>query len=109
MSPVRSRRQACAVGTYRCEDGRMPYVLLLHGHMGAPPPHCQSWLAHELAETGCVVDVPQLSEPDRPRLDVWLAELRHQLEAAPRTEERVVLAHSCGAALWLHHAAQVAD
>jgi predicted alpha/beta hydrolase family esterase len=83
----------------------MPYVLLLHGHMGAAPPHWQSWLAHELAETGCVVEVPQLSEPDRPRLDVWLAELRHHLEAAPTGVERIVLAHSCGAALWLHHAA----
>jgi predicted alpha/beta hydrolase family esterase len=87
----------------------MPYVLLLHGHMGAPPPHWQSWLAHELAETGCDVDVPQLSEPDRPRLDMWLTELRHQLEAAPRTGERIVLAHSCGATLWLHHAARLTD
>lgn len=87
----------------------MPYVLLLHGHMGAPPPHWQSWLAHELADTGCVVDVPQLSEPDRPRLDAWLGELRHHLEAAPTDDERIVLAHSCGAALWLHHAAQLVD
>jgi predicted alpha/beta hydrolase family esterase len=83
----------------------MPYVLLLHGHMGAAPPHWQSWLAHELAGTGCDVDVPQFSEPDQPKLDTWLAELRHQLEAAPRDTERIVLAHSCGAALWLHHAA----
>lgn len=87
----------------------MPYVLLLHGHMGAAPPHWQSWLAHELAETGCVVEVPQLPEPDRPRLDVWLAELRYHLQAAPAGQERVVLAHSCGAALWLHHAALLVD
>ncbi|MFL6126200.1 RBBP9/YdeN family alpha/beta hydrolase [Actinophytocola sp.] len=87
----------------------MPYVLLLHGHMGAAPPHWQSWLAHELDETGCDVDVPQFSEPDQPRLDVWLAELRSQLVAAPVGTERIVLAHSCGAALWLHHAARLAD
>jgi serine hydrolase len=87
----------------------MPYVLLLHGHMGAAPPHWQSWLAHELADTGCDVDVPLLSEPDQPKLEVWLAELRYQLEAAPRHAERIVLAHSCGAALWLHHAARLAD
>jgi len=77
--------------------------------MGAAPPHWQSWLAHELADTGCDVDVPQLSEPDQPKLDVWLAELRYQLEAAPQDTERIVLAHSCGAALWLHHAARLAD
>lgn len=87
----------------------MPYVLLLHGHLGAPPPHWQSWLAHELAGSGWDVDVPQLSELDRPQLTVWLGELRHQLEAAPRHCERVVLAHSCGALLWLHHAALMAD
>ena len=87
----------------------MPYVLLLHGHMGAAPPHWQSWLAHELDGTGCDVDVPQLSDPDKPQLDVWLGELRYQLEAAPRNCERVVLAHSCGAALWLHHAARLPD
>jgi serine hydrolase len=87
----------------------MPYVLLLHGHMGAAPPHWQSWLAHELAESGCVVEVPQLSEPDRPRLDRWLTELRHHLAATPADDERIVLAHSCGASLWLHHAAQLGD
>ena len=87
----------------------MPFVLLLHGHMGAPPPHWQSWLAHELADTGCVIEVPQFSEPDRPQVSVWLSELRYALGAAPADEERIVLTHSCGSALWLHHAAQLAD
>lgn len=87
----------------------MPYVLLIHGHTGAGPAHWQSWLAGQLAGTGCVVDVPQLSDPDRPQLARWLAELRDHLRAAPATEERIVLAHSSGAALWLHHAAGLAD
>ncbi|OLF16603.1 RBBP9/YdeN family alpha/beta hydrolase [Actinophytocola xanthii] len=86
-----------------------PYVLLLHGHTVAGPEHWQSWLAGELANAGGVVDVPQLTDPDRPDLDVWLAELCHHLEAAPRDGERVLLAHSCGALLWLHHAARLAD
>jgi uncharacterized protein len=85
----------------------LPYVLLLHGHTGSGPRHWQSWLAGELANLGGVVDVPQLTDPDRPDLDVWLAELRHHLQAAPRDCERVVLAHSAGAALWLHHAARL--
>jgi predicted alpha/beta hydrolase family esterase len=87
----------------------MPYVLLLHGHTGSGPSHWQSWLAGELADTGCVVDIPQLTDPDRPQLDVWLDELRHHLQAAPDGEERVLLAHSCGASLWLHHAAKLVD
>ncbi|HWM73749.1 MAG TPA: alpha/beta hydrolase [Nocardioides sp.] len=85
----------------------LPYVLLLHGHTGSGPRHWQSWLAGELANSGGVVDVPQLTDPDRPDLEVWLAELRHHLNAAPADGERVLLAHSAGAALWLHHAARL--
>src|SRR4051812_42626437 len=86
----------------------LPYVLLVHGHTGAGPRHWQSWLAGELAHVGGVVDVPQFTEPDHPDLEVWLAELTHHLEAAPAAAERVVLAHSCGAVLWLHYAARLA-
>lgn len=85
----------------------LPYVLLLHGHTGSGPLHWQSWLAGELANLGGVVDVPQLTDPDRPDLEMWLAELRHHLQAAPPGGERVLLAHSAGAALWLHHAARL--
>lgn len=85
----------------------LPYVLLVHGHTGAGPGHWQSWVAGELGRRGGVVDVPQFSEPDRPRLEVWLGELRHHLRAAPAVGERVVLAHSAGALLWLHHAARL--
>jgi predicted alpha/beta hydrolase family esterase len=87
----------------------LPYVLLVHGHTGSGPEHWQSWLAGRWARRGGAVDVPQFSEPDHPKLEVWLAELTHHLEAAPPAAERVVLAHSCGALLWLHHAAGLAD
>lgn len=87
----------------------MPYVLLLHGNTGSGPAHWQSWLAGELAGLGVDVDIPRLTDPDRPDLDVWLAGLRHHLQAAPADDERVVLAHSCGASLWLHHAARLTE
>jgi predicted alpha/beta hydrolase family esterase len=51
------------------------------------------------------VDVPWLTDPDRPDLSTWLAELRAHLELAAGAAERLVLAHSLGATLWLHHAA----
>lgn len=93
---------------YWCKDwGMLPYVLLLHGYTGSGPRHWQNWLAGELANLGGIVDVPQLTDPDQPDLDVWLAELRHHLRAAPRAAERVLLAHSAGATLWLHHAARL--
>ena len=85
----------------------LPYVLMLHGHTGSGPKHWQNWLAGELANVGGVVDVPQFTEPDHPDLEVWLSELDHHLHAAPAAAQRVVLAHSCGAALWLHHAARL--
>ncbi len=85
-----------------------PYVLLLHGLTGAGPGHWQSWLAHELAGAGATVEVPVFSDPDSPALDTWLAELTHHLEAAPADARRVVVAHSLGATLWLHHAARTA-
>jgi uncharacterized protein len=96
-------------------SGSLPYVLLLHGHTGSGPSHWQSWLAGECARLGATVDVPQFPDPDQPHLDPWLATLTHHLQAAPHAPERperperIVLAHSCGALLWLHHAARLTD
>jgi predicted alpha/beta hydrolase family esterase len=87
----------------------LPYVLLLHGLNGSGPTHWQNWLAGELAHHGAQVDVPLLTDPDSPSLDVWLPELRAHLMAAPTTGERVVVAHSLGCLLWLHHAASAPD
>jgi len=82
----------------------LPYVLILHGYTGSGPEHWQSWLAGTLAEHGGLVDMPHFSEPDAPDLETWLAELHAHLEAAPKDVERVVVAHSLGCFLWLHHA-----
>lgn len=87
----------------------LPYVLILHGLNGSGPAHWQNWLAGELAHHGGQVDLPQFTDPDEPRLDIWLAELRSHLAAAPRTGERVVVAHSLACLLWLHHAAGAVD
>jgi predicted alpha/beta hydrolase family esterase len=81
------------------------YVLLAHAYAGATEHHWQSWLAGRLAHQGVQVDLLTFSDPDKPELDFWLAELHEHLDAAPADSERVVLAHAAGAALWLHHAA----
>jgi predicted alpha/beta hydrolase family esterase len=85
------------------------YVLVLPGYTGSGPAHWQSWLAVELANRGATVDVPRLTDPDHPDVDVWLRELREHLALAPRDAERIALTHSCGALLWLHHAAGLTD
>ncbi|KAA2266170.1 hypothetical protein F0L68_03385 [Solihabitans fulvus] len=83
----------------------LPYVIVLHGFTGSGPEHWQSWAAGELARAGGAVEYPQFTDPDRPDRATWLAELTEHLAAAPTEVERVVLAHSLGAHLWLHHAA----
>ncbi|GDY31488.1 RBBP9/YdeN family alpha/beta hydrolase [Gandjariella thermophila] len=82
-----------------------PYVLLVHEDPDPGPRHWQSWLAGQLARRGALVDVPTFTDPDRPVRDTWLTELREHLAVAPAAAGRVVLAHSWGATLWLHHAA----
>ncbi|WP_339129463.1 alpha/beta hydrolase [Streptomyces sp. f51] len=80
--------------------------LILHGWQNhRPPGHWQHWLAGRLAELGQHVVYPQLPDPDDPDPEVWLAELARHLDAL-RGPERVVLAHSLSAVLWLHAVAR---
>lgn len=85
------------------------HVLLVHGMSGPRPWHWQPWLAARLGEQGVAVDLPRLPESARPDVDRWLAVLRTRLAAVPPEAELVVATHSCGSALWLHHAATMTD
>lgn len=81
----------------------MTAYLILHGYQNhRPPGHWQHWLADRLDERGLHVGYPQLPDPDDPDLDTWLAELVRHLAELPADGERVVLAHSASALLWLH-------
>ncbi|MFF1283506.1 RBBP9/YdeN family alpha/beta hydrolase [Streptomyces sp. NPDC058299] len=81
--------------------------LILHGWQNhRPPAHWQHWLADRLTALGHRVLYPALPDPDDPGLDVWLGELARHLEDLDGTGERVVLAHSASALLWLHAAAR---
>ncbi|PRW64522.1 RBBP9/YdeN family alpha/beta hydrolase [Actinopolyspora mortivallis] len=82
-------------------------VLLVHGFGGSGPWHWQQWLDGRLGELGVSCDFPELPDRDHPELDTWLSTLRRRLERVPADAELVVAAHSCGAALWLHHAATI--
>ena len=77
--------------------------LILHGYEGNGPDHWQSWLAERLRAAGEEVRYPELPDPDAPSLSAWLERL--EAERAPDGGE-VVLAHSLGCLLWLHHRAQ---
>ena len=83
--------------------------LILHGWQNRrPPEHWQHWLADRLREARTQVVYPQLPAPDEPQLEVWLEELRGHL-ARLAGDERVVIGHSLGALLWLHHARDASD
>jgi predicted alpha/beta hydrolase family esterase len=86
-------------------DGERPAsYLLVHGWQHHQPPgHWLVWLAAQLRSRGRSVAYPQLPDPDEPRLDVWLGQLRGQLQAA--SAPSVVVCHSLGCLLWLQHAA----
>jgi uncharacterized protein len=79
--------------------------LILHGFTGSGPDHWQSWLADRLARDGRDVRYPDLPDPDHPEIGRWLDALNAEL-ATLDPARLVVLAHSAGALLWLHHAAR---
>ena len=88
----------------------MTAYLILHGWQNhRPEKHWQHWLADRLTALGHDVTYPQLPDPDDPDLDVWLDEATRHLEALPEGTERVVVAHSASALLWLHAVARGVD
>ena len=79
--------------------------LILHGLEGSGPEHWQTWLAGRLRERGLEVAYPTLPDAGRPRLDRWLEGLDGELARLPAAET-IVLCHSLGSLLWLHHTAR---
>jgi predicted alpha/beta hydrolase family esterase len=75
--------------------------LILHGYEGNGPDHWQSWLAGRLRDAGHDVAYPDLPDPLRPDLGAWLATLERE-----RRDGDVVVCHSLGCLLWLHHRAR---
>ena len=74
--------------------------LILHGYEGSGAGHWQPWLAGRLRRAGHDVALPDLPDPLHPRRDAWLA----ALEPLRRPGD-VVVCHSLGCLLWLHHRA----
>ncbi len=74
-------------------------VLLLHGWGGSDFPHWQSWLAGEIAKEYGKVSFLKLSDFDTPKLDVWLGELKDELE---NFQPDIIICHSLANTLWFH-------
>lgn len=97
----------------------MARYLLLHGFGGIGPDHWLVWLSTELRARGHVARIRKLPEPTAPDLDAWLTALTDRLtllsgsgalgEQGDPSGELVVIAHSLGGRLWLHHAQEGQD
>ena len=72
-------------------------VLILHGWGGSDFPHWQSWLAGELAKDYGKVSFLKLSNFDEPKLELWLTELKDELEDF---RPDIVICHSLANTLW---------
>jgi len=77
----------------------MKRVLILHGWGGSDFPHWQSWLSGEIAKNYGCVSFLKFSNFDLPDKDVWIAELRGELE---KFKPDVVICHSVANILWFH-------
>jgi predicted alpha/beta hydrolase family esterase len=73
-------------------------VLILHGWQGNSPQHWQTWLAERIRG----VIYPELPDPHHPELEAWLG----ALERLRPAEEHLVVCHSLGCLLWMHHLAR---
>ncbi|WP_405056429.1 alpha/beta hydrolase [Kribbella sp. NBC_01505] len=79
--------------------------LLLHGvQHRRPRAHWMWWLTDALRQQGEQVLYPQFPAPEQPSLTEW-TDLLHAELAQLGDQERVVVCHSLGCALWLRAAA----
>ncbi len=93
----------------RPAGARQRRFLVLHGLTNRrPPEHWQHLLTLALRDSGEQVVYPQLPDTDAPHVDSWLEVLDAELAMLgdPEEVERVVVAHSLGAVLWLHACAR---
>lgn len=78
--------------------------LLVHGvQHRRPRQHWLWWLTEALRQQGEQVLYPQFPAPEQPSVSEWI-DLLHAELAQLGTQERVVVCHSLGCALWLHAA-----
>lgn len=76
----------------------MTYVFIIHGIGGSPSENWFPWLKAELEKLGCRVFVPQMPNPENPKLESWLDAFEGY---KPQLENSIVIGHSLGVAFLL--------
>ena len=69
-------------------------IVFVYGYDGSGEGHWQRWLADAVRASGAAVEFPELPDPTAPQRDVWVAQLRQIVEAAP--EPVTFVCHSLG-------------
>lgn len=69
-------------------------TVIIYGWQASLTGHWQWWIHDELARRGALVEFPQLSDPDHPKLDVWMRELLEIVE--PHQGPVHLVTHSLG-------------
>ena len=70
----------------------MKRAVIIHGWEGHPDECWFPWLKSRLEELGYSVEVPQMPEPDNPKLDKWLPHLKSVIGEPDK--EMVLIGHS---------------
>lgn len=71
-----------------------PLVVIIYGWQASLEGHWQWWVRDELKKRGVAVSFPQLSDPNSPKKDVWMRELRAITD--PHDGPVHLLSHSLG-------------
>lgn len=73
-------------------------AIILHAMGDSPDAHWYPWLKSKLEQKGYEVWVPQLPDPDNPRIDSWVPFI---INNGKFSESTVIIGHSAGAAVIL--------
>ena len=84
----------------------MTKVIIIHGLTGHPDKNWFPWLKQKLEEKGIEVLVPQMPEPDKPKLQDWLTLLNNLDLGDP--SELYMVGHSLGCPTILRYLEQLA-
>lgn len=72
----------------------MQRVFLIHGWTGRPTNDWFPWAKHELQKRGYEVLVPEMPDPDYPKIEPWVAKIKEAV-GKPRPDD-ILVGHSMG-------------
>ncbi len=72
----------------------MPHVFIIHGWAGHPNEGWFPWLKKELEERGFEVSIPEMPDPENPKIETWILHLKSVIGIP--NESTYLIGHSIG-------------